>query len=731
MMRISLLVVFLTLAVFRDTTAVKGKFSITFGKITVENFKECVIIGQDSQYVYNSSVDTSVPGLWFGLVSFTCDKVVGHEVSKFKCKDCGIYCPYNEYIEGCTTSVPYWTGVTLGCIIGTLMCAISWCICGCYFPSIIDWAVYKLAKKRDRKAVKECMKLARLAKVTCTPDFKPIPAITDTRKARLERERSKVAMRQGIEAALAASKQSTLKSHSIGAGGSAPRTQGTRLYPDTIMVLTVIFMILGVCIGCDTNIYLASENKLCVSKQCYDVSTFQMALTKGELMCFTDSKGYKFQVKITSIKIVKRYSLMYYTSEFDIDSRSQYECAANGDCKRGNYKCKAGYISPRYQSYHNYTLQGYSCSHASGYCSTRTFCIEDSVCVYYKWWVTPKGIHYPVYKETQSTWEIDFLLIHKTHSMTYRISTGKPYMNMADLVQTRLTKIPLVVNSVLYPHVYTDSHLIVVGREAYFVSASQRNMPNHNNLGDFQISLDTKEESIDTSMIQCEVSGCVATCTAPESKLRRMLDNLPQFPKALDYVTLYNDDTLEARIQVEGSATTTIGNIKVDSLMIDTPSCKLSVIMTYGCKSCTDLPSVIIGASDIKKGGSVPFASNCTFDTEILSCNEEPIKLILKETAASCYLTAPSLNQTLSFNIEYKYLGHLSPTLIMSTQDTALGALKHILTTDDFINMISTTAIYFSIMGTITTISIRAMTIYYYRKTSNDIRMQTLPQSGE
>ncbi|UHM27635.1 MAG: glycoprotein [Fushun phasmavirus 2] len=721
----------------------KGKIEVSFGKITVENFKKCTIIGQDFVYDYNADVNSTVPGLWFGLISFTCDDTIGHLISKFKCKDCGIYCIYNEYIEGCQTGLPYWAGVCIGVIAGIVICAILWISSGPIGRAMYHWVLSKYYIRKDKKHEKMCRKVNKITGEQYPIVFGPCHIQDENKRSKIEANRNKLAAGLAMSITNTPIKSPSdertpvvedefikeLKEMTQARGTSVPKPYHGksdkikykhRVYPNIpLLLIMCLLVVVPSSDSCDTNLYLASENRICISNKCQEITSVQLTLKKGELVCFTDPKGSRFTIRINDIKVRKRYALMYYTSDYEVKTASQFNCASNGECQRGNdFKCKQGYVSAKFDSYANQTIQGFSCHHSVGYCKVATGCWHDSVCIYYKWWINAIGSYYPIYKEIVEDWEMDVNVVYKSRSLTYQLQTNRPNMNLADLVDSQFSKIPLIVTNVMFSKYKTDDHIIIYNREAYYLDAASRNMPEHNKVGDFQISLNHKEWAIDGSTIKCEPFACETSCTMPEPKLKRFVQNIEQFQKVPKYNNLYNDDMIETKTQIEGSSTMVIGNIKFDSLLVSNPDCRLSVIMTYGCKSCTEPPTVIIGASGIKKGGSVPFSSNCSFDTDLLSCNDHPTRLVLRETADACYISVGTLNQTIDVVIDYIYLGSLRPSMVIGSQDSAMDSLKHILTTDDFISMVSTTAIYFSILGTVTTIFIRGMTLYFYHRTA-------------
>lgn len=82
--------------------------------------------------------------------------------------------------------------------------------------------------------------------------------------------------------------------------------------------------------------------------------------------------------------------------------------------------------------------------------------------------------------------------------------------------------------------------------------------------------------------------------------------------------------------------------------------CTVRPVGSYGCFSCDDSAHVAIQATNIEKGGLVPFVSNCSFDRRTIKCDLEPTKLILREKHDVCYIKLLTKKRSeLTIHIKY------------------------------------------------------------------------------
>lgn len=139
---------------------------------------------------------------------------------------------------------------------------------------------------------------------------------------------------------------------------------------------------------------------------------------------------------------------------------------------------------------------------------------------------------------------------------------------------------------------------------------------------------------------------------------------------------------------------------------------KTYLLVTFGCKSCGIKPYIIITSYDIKVEGILDYQSNCTFEKKYLSCNSEPYQVTLDEDYTSCLITVPRLNQTLSANIQYNFMGDVSPVNIVIERETMTTIARSIVTSTDFITSLTNTITLCAIGSTLVTLVMKGYQIY-------------------
>lgn len=141
--------------------------SINNGELTIKNANNCNIMvnGDMNNIIKIKMNDTSYsyPKYIFGIVEYDCDSQIGTILSTFSCKDCGIYCHYNQLFDQCKSStLLVIIGMVIGCIIFTIMVLIFWNKIIRLARAICEFIIYKYhvyKVKRDYSHAKEIRKL--------------------------------------------------------------------------------------------------------------------------------------------------------------------------------------------------------------------------------------------------------------------------------------------------------------------------------------------------------------------------------------------------------------------------------------------------------------------------------------------------------------------------------------------------------------------------------------------
>lgn len=108
-----------------------GSINVDHGRMVIRDNRQCnvsinnndkiLIDIENGEYIHN--------GVVFGLVSWWCDFEYGTIIKNIECKDCGIYCSYNQQFEICKTNGPLIIGIVLGVItfVLVLLTIIAFC----------------------------------------------------------------------------------------------------------------------------------------------------------------------------------------------------------------------------------------------------------------------------------------------------------------------------------------------------------------------------------------------------------------------------------------------------------------------------------------------------------------------------------------------------------------------------------------------------------------------------
>lgn len=85
-----------------------GSITVDYGRMVIKGYKNCnvSINNNDKMEIYPGDNGYIHEGLVFGLVSWWCDNEYGSLVKNIECKDCGLYCTYNQQFDMCRTNAP-------------------------------------------------------------------------------------------------------------------------------------------------------------------------------------------------------------------------------------------------------------------------------------------------------------------------------------------------------------------------------------------------------------------------------------------------------------------------------------------------------------------------------------------------------------------------------------------------------------------------------------------------
>lgn len=439
-----------------------------------------------------------------------------------------------------------------------------------------------------------------------------------------------------------------------------------------IVILVMIGVGLSIVDCCDNTLYISSSGSVCDGYGCQSTSMYDMTLESGSTLCFRDNVGDLMTIRLKSAKKVLRSSLMYYTSDFSIKVDQLWECKGAGTCWNG--ACDRLSEHPKLEK--NVTgleIISYGCGTNTLGCDT--WCWHQTSCTFYRWTMKQQGNLMPVYRVINRMWSVDIELTYKNKTNNYSLNVNNPRF---DLNSIDSNKISMLVNGFSVQEDILDNYYLQVDGEYYNTDASMINMPETDKVGDVQIDLHKTTMTYNEDNVVCTTNSCKTLCTTGEPRVRRMLRKLENYNRH-DGVFSGDRHTLLTTYSVNGLVRVMIGNVRLSSLRVMRPKCKLNIIGTYSCTGCLIKPYAVVQASEISEPGIMDFSSNCTFDRDYLSCSNEPIKISPLTSDKHCNIYVPTLNITLIVNFEFGFVGTLDPSVPIVAYGTSVEDFSSLL----------------------------------------------------
>lgn len=157
---------------------------------------------------------------------------------------------------------------------------------------------------------------------------------------------------------------------------------------------------------CDLNLYMTSNNQVCDGNMSKDFSSYSFPMMLRSETCFKDVLGETIKFKIHEMGFARRYNKMYYTTDYEIKTETDWDCMYNGERNRETYK--RGFKCNQFTG--NTSINGEGC-HVVVSASDK-YCYRDSACSYYNWSLTRIGKLYPIYEQIDEIWYIKIKTDH-------------------------------------------------------------------------------------------------------------------------------------------------------------------------------------------------------------------------------------------------------------------------------------------------------------------------------
>lgn len=727
-----------------------GNIRIEFGRMTIDGYNECNvsinngdmlnILPRGNLYVYD--------GIVFGLISWWCDSEYGSIIKNIECKDCGIYCTYNQQFEMCKTSAPVSLGAILGAIIFLLLLSLVLTIFKEKIINITDKVIVYFITADDRKRVKKIKNLNKITGLLNPIKFKPITTKSDKINSMIVEKRMNFRKdvtgdepiygeicnkdsNDDIEYMEVIERRLEVSPHNILGRPVMPLPQQSNvkyaktykkppmhsLYTTTVMIMCIINIISC----CDKTLYLSTQGKICDKSNCLEMNTYQLSIRNGQVVCFNTPEGKTLKLHLRDTNIIVRYQAIYYTCQYTIETQSTYECkAAWSNCYYGG-TCYQGY---KYPSLIKDTANphGYGCT--DGVIGCDVHCTSQVSCTWYRWELIPdKKKCEKVYNKISEIWETDVIIDYNNMRKVITLNTNNPTNNMNKLNMTGLLELPIAIMSLLYESVHIKDSLLINNNQGYEIHASQINMPIKNMIGEHQMSLDGKTMTYYTSRPEVISLTCDAKAMYDEPALLRLLSTKQPTIKK-EYLLRSGEYIIKRKIPINGLANVMIGSMKFDHLFISPSYCRVKVEQSYGCIGCNVKPYIILKSYEIKNEGLLEFETNCTWSQSSLSCNLDPYIMTLDDNSDICFIHIPSTNQTIIINFNYVFTGDVT-MLKTYYSESSIEAIKNLAGDKDFWFGIMSSFNAFAIISVLLTFCVKLFNKYIknnYTRASSTIK---------
>lgn len=550
---------------------INGNIAVNEGVLEIIGDYNCTVN-------YNGKIEAFsepgvLPGLYFGILEFKCLKSQGILVSELLCKPY-LYCNYNDLIDGCEN---FWFPLLFGCAISFSLSLLIMYIFRRHVYKftiyITELIFYTISKCRDKAELKKVEKMKnRLIHINIQARFKePL----NKSKTYLEKINSKRCKQLNV-----AQEKTHDKMERITERKSRSPSLPTLTQAGVLMLGMTSVNLVGKTEACSTILFIAENGRICDSTLCEDVEMYRIPLVTDSVVCFRDLNGDLMKLNMYNTYKRTKYYLQYFTSSYDIWTRTNSYCALTKDCLRNG--CDKSSKHPALLTNTNRTINGYGCHDVKCY----TSCIDKIKCIWYRWTLARTGMTVPVYLKHSEIWEIAIKVDFQNTTSFHTLNVVNPKI----VVNGRFSKIPIYVTSFTSDNYYTENGLVIINDTSYLVTVSHFGMPRPGIIGDYQISRDKTQYSYNQDLIRCEPYQCDVDCVVPEPALDKFMKNIESF-RTREYIKTDDDVIVETKF----SHTTSlfhlvVGNVALNNLQIELAHCEIEILTTFACTSCSVKP---------------------------------------------------------------------------------------------------------------------------------------------
>nr|WQM60714.1 MAG: putative glycoprotein [Phasmaviridae sp.] len=707
-----------------------GEIFSDYGVITIKNMVNCTI--SLGNLTYNFTEGNKAPGLWFGLIDYDCIGYRGKLLSELKCKPCGMFCVYNEYLPGCEQKfIPFLFGALTSIIIFTILFIILRSKLFLIVNNMINRYLYKKQLSIDYNTYRNHKKIVKILRVNKEIKFAKINPIMVTKyKNLIEENRNRLAGRvekfeedmndndkNGIYEKIINKPYADVIKELESMRSRTPSPPPRDLSTLAIVGLTAAHII-GNVSACDEMLYMNSVGKFCNDRDmCENLNVYQTMLVFGSTICFRDMENELFKLSIHESITVQRFQPIYKTSNFEIGIAGvEWECKSrNSIC--WNKGCNIGDKHEKFKSLGNNTIEDFSCD--PGVIGCDTFCYHQVSCTWYHWYLKDIGQKAIIHKKVTQMWKIILRLEYKGKVELIEFNSNKISVNLKDILSDHIKSMPIVITSVNNEDIVTDNYILEDGDNFYSVDANNQNDIVVGKIGEYQIGIREESRSYQKNAVLCVSRTCNPVCSYPPNALERFRKGHREHLRVKVIRNGYGNLLVEYKTST--SINVAFGNVELNNLYIENALCKIKKISSFGCIGCDKKSYVVFQAFEIKTNGILPFESNCTFDVNYLSCNQELYTLNYINPELYCMIYIPKTNQTILLDTDFNYVGKIDAYNIQYKDYNIGDITKEVLTSSKFWMSLSANFITFSVITIVTSFILRGFKIYTAKKSAEKI----------
>ncbi|WBM84616.1 MAG: glycoprotein [hymenopteran phasma-related virus OKIAV227] len=636
------------LALLASTNAV-----LTVKKIEIDHGRILNREGLNCSFMINGTVVKSngqtIPGIYYGLIIYDCGIENGYLLSTPECLNCGLYCPQNDMLVKCQQmGVPVTAGVIIGIIFFVIIGLLLYITRKYWFQYPID-KYHNIKNKRKQK---------KITKI-------------DTRVIYLNNRKDPLDMNpcKPIYMELKNNTPPSPPPRAVTPNAPAMSTGRALMYAAMLSTTTVH--------ACDQTLYLKGNGMVCDTNGCQQISTYSLNINYERTICFQHETEGLFKYKMRYPKAISDYQLLYRTSDFLIHTESRYSCKGSGDCWYGGCSPSVG---DKFMN-KNRTLETTGCRTSTLGCES--YCFHGTACTWYTNWLELLGNPVDIYKISVTKWEFEIYEVHGTVIKLYKFDSDRTDSIFINSKLFGTDDTPIMVSSVMMPEYHKDHFIAVDGINNYFVHAAPLNFPQSGMIGDLQIDLYNSSIKYDSSGLECLPDNCQIECTYPPTAVQT-LRGMP-VPKSLHTVHISKNGKVTSSRPSPISAIITLGNVNYRNLFVQKAECNINLDFSYGCIACDENPYVIYTAINIKSEGTMKFESNCSFNTDHLTCSTDPMVLHPADRYNRCKLWIMDTNDTLFIDFKYEFVGKMTNIdRTFAIDNSAYGIAKSIMDNPNF-----------------------------------------------